>query len=212
MTDAEALAAFETLVLTQQPALTPWQPVTDYSFEARKEIEGRHPELIKEVFRPRSVVIAGCGTGFLDGQLRDGSIDVEGFDLHPPDGPHFWRQDLADERPPIAWDLPYACQGYDLVICREVLEHLPIRQIRQAVMNLCALSSRFVYVTTRFHLAPAHLLDVMTSDDLDPTHITMLNQTFLRVLFVLEGFKRRADLEQKMDHMKKGRVLVYERC
>jgi hypothetical protein len=40
-------------------------------------------------------------------------------------------------------------------------------------------------------------LDVATSDDLDPTHISMLNQDFLRVLFVLEGFKRRADLEER---------------
>jgi hypothetical protein len=100
---------------------------------------------------------------------------------------------------------------YDLVICREVLEHLTIRQIRRAVTNLCALSSKFVYVTTRFAKDPDHLLDVDTSDDLDPTHITMLNQDFLRVLFVLEGFKRRPDLEARMDWQGKGRVLVYER-
>ena len=77
--------------------------------------------------------------------------------------------------------------------------------------NLCALSSRFVYVTTRFARAPQHLLSVDTSDGLDPTHITMLNQSLLRLLFVLEGFKRRADLEQRMDWQGKARVLVYER-
>ncbi len=50
-----------------------------------------------------------------------------------------------------------------------------------------------------------------TSDDLDPTHITMLNQDLLRLLFILEGFKRRADLETAMDWQHKGRVLVYVR-
>lgn len=201
---------FEALVLSQKPATQPWTPVTDYSFEARKAIEGQHPQLIKEVFQPRSVLNVGCGTGFLDGQLRDGTISVEGIDTHPPDGPHFWRQDITDDRPILEWDVPYT--HYDLVICREVLEHLTVRQIRRAVTNLCTLSSRFVYVTTRFAKAPESLLSVDTADDLDPTHISMLNQDFLRVLFVLEGFKRRADLEQRMDWMNKGRVLVYERA
>ena len=68
------------------------------------------------------------------------------------------------------------------------------------------------FLLSMINLAPTHLLDVMTSDDLDPTHISMLNQDFLRTLFVLEGFKRRADLEQAMDWRQYGRVLVYERA
>ena len=55
-------------------------------------------------------------------------------------------------------------------------------------------------------------MDVDTSDKLDPTHITMMHQAFLRALFVLEGFRRRADLEAAMDWKKLGRVLVYERA
>jgi hypothetical protein len=96
---------------------------------------------------------------------------------------------------------------YDVVVCREVLEHCTILQIKTIVADLCRLSSRFVYVTTRFAKAPQHLLDVDTSDDLDPTHITMLNQNLLRLLFVLEGFKRRADLEAKLDWKQRHRVL-----
>ena len=34
----------------------------------------------------------------------------------------------------------------------------------------------------------------------------------LRLLFVLEGFRARADLEARMDWGNKGRVLVYERA
>jgi hypothetical protein len=82
------------------------------------------------------------------------------------------------------------------------------------VTNLCALASRFVYVTTRFTqnwTMPHAILSVDTKDDLDPTHQTMLNKDLLRLLFVLEGFKRRADLEERMDWQKKERCLVYER-
>ena len=206
--DGWALANFEALVLSQQPASQPWQPVTDYSFEARKAIEGQHPELIRDVFQPKRTLDAGMGPGHLVHLLRDLGLTAFGFDVSR------WELCHGDLTAPhlVNGVGLFIARGYDLVLCREVLEHLTIRQIRRAVTNLCALSSRYVYVTTRFHAAPSHLLDVMTSDDLDPTHITMLNQDFLRVLFVLEGFKRRADLEQRMDWQSKGRVLVYERA
>lgn len=238
--DEEALARFEELVLSQQPAETPWQPVTDYSFEARKEIEGKHAELIRDVLvaaveRPQTpcagveVTDTGCGPGTLVHLLRALGVNAAGFDsqrypswtAHPVREPNeivpfneyrplFSVHDVTAEcltccEHGMAWTA-------DVVICREVLEHLTIRQIHRAVVNLCALSSHYVYVTTRFVKQPAHFLGVDTSDDLDPTHITMLAQPFLRMLFVLEGFRRRADLEERLDWQHKGRVLVYERA
>jgi hypothetical protein len=205
------LEQFETLVLSQQAAVAPWQPVTDYSFEARKAIEGQHPQLIKDVFALDIcdiVIDAGCGPdGVLVKLLAECGLTAIGFDpqIHQTLDRRLMYGDLLE--PGQDGALPFAT----LVICREVLEHLTVRHVRQAVTHLCALSKHYVYVTTRFAKAPQSLLDVDTSDDLDPTHITMLNQDFLRVLFVLEGFKRRADLEAKMDWQGKGRVLVYER-
>lgn len=203
--DAVALERFEALVLSQQPARQPWTPCTDYSFEARKAIEGKHPQLIQEVFQPTAVADVGCGPGHLVTLLRALGIDAVGLEKNLP----------IDARDRLYMDITQRhmepVSHYDLVICREVLEHLTVREIRRAVENLCDLSSRFVYVTTRFAKHPTHLLDVDTSDDLDPTHITMLHQSFLRVLFVLEGFRRRADLETKLDWQGKNRALVYER-
>jgi hypothetical protein len=86
-----------------------------------------------------------------------------------------------------------------------------VRQVRESVRNICRISSRFAYVTTRFHQDPHSLLDVSTHDELDPSHITMLNKDLLRLFFVLEGFRRRQDLEDRIDWMGKGRVLVYEK-
>lgn len=207
--DAQNLKSFEEIVQSQQPASTPWQPVTDYSFEARKAIEGKHPELIKEVFQPFSVWDVGCGRGHLVKLLRAcGVPNVYGMDLRPPDHDWYRRGDIGAGAKEFDWRSFYGTM--ELVICREVLEHLTVLQLRRAVRNLCELSSKFVYVTTRFAQDPASLLSVDTSDDLDPTHISMLNQDFLRTLFVLEGAKRRADLEARMDWQKKGRCLVYE--
>jgi 2-polyprenyl-3-methyl-5-hydroxy-6-metoxy-1,4-benzoquinol methylase len=204
VTDQDAIARFEALVQSQQPASKPWTPVTDYSFEARKAIEGPHAELIKSTFEPRYVADYGCGPGHLVTMLREIGVAAYGFDKSVQRDQYLAYGDIT--QPWMEWE-----SRYDLVICREVLEHLTIREIRHSVTNLCKLSSRYVYVTTRFHPKPDHLLDVATSDDLDPTHITMLNQDFLRTLFVFEGFKRRKDLEVRMDWKGLGRVLCYER-
>jgi len=199
---------FEALVQAQKPASTPWQPVTDNSYEARIKIEGDHPRLIKEVFQPSIVLDVGAGQGHLMRMLRACGVKAFGVDLHGANGVESGFD--VSSRDISAW---VGCRA-DLVICREVMEHLTILQIRQAVTNLCKLSSRFCYVTTRFTqnwTMPHAILSVDTKDDLDPTHQTMLNKDFLRVLFVLEGFRRRADLEERIDWQKKGRCLVYER-
>ena len=101
--------------------------------------------------------------------------------------------------------------AYDLVICRETMEHLTVLQVRQTVANIARMTSRFAYVTTRFHPSPASLLDFTTQFDVDPSHITLLNKDLLRALFVLEGCRSRPDLEARMDWGGKGRVIVVEK-
>lgn len=207
MTDADAVAGFQTLVGTQVAPKAPWAPVSDYTFDARADVEGQTPDLLLSVFTPKRVLDAGCGFGHLVRLLIERGADAYGFDIKKRrdwiDSPRYRTGDITTKQP--------FNEKFDLVICREVLEHLTVKQVRKAVASLCNASARFVYLTTRFHPNPAHLLDVATSDGLDPTHITMLNQELLRTLFVLEGFTRRADLEQQMDWRNLGRVLVYER-
>lgn len=204
LVDDAALEAIERLMATQKPAVAPWQPVQDYSSGGRRAIEGANPTLILEhLVRDGDWVLDyGCGPAahlvrLLHERIADQSrpVTVLGYDPQLRRSERHVGQNAS----------------YDVVICREVLEHLTLRDIARAVQRLCALSDRLVYVTTRFAQAPDHFLTVDTSDDLDPTHITMLTPAFLRLLFVLEGFRRRPDLEQAMDWQDKGRVLVYER-
>jgi SAM-dependent methyltransferase len=182
-----------------------------YDLETRREIEARNPALIKEVFDPATVLDIGCGPGFLMYFLHELGVAADGIDFSPASrdlAPELVRDrivvgSVTEPRVPEA--------SYDLVICREVLEHLTVLQIRRAVQQICRASSRYVYVTTRFHPNPSHLLDFTTQFEVDPTHITLLSKPFLRCLFVLEGFRRREDLEERMDWGGKRRVLVYER-
>ena len=182
-----------------------------YDLETRRRVEGRNPQLIKDVFAPARVLDVGCGPGFLMTFLQELGVDVEGIDfsessltLAPPE---------IRDRITIApvTELPVPDAAYDLVVCREVLEHLTVLQVRRTVAEMCRATSRFVYVTTRFHPEPDNLLSLTTDFETDPTHVTLMTKSLLRTLFVLEGLERRADLEERMDWGGKGRVLVYER-
>ena len=162
-------------------------------------------------FSPKKLLDAGCGPGALITFLSELGLTVQGIDASPA-VLNSCSEDIRDkiEIGEIT-NMRFEDRTFDLVICREVFEHLLAREISKAVQELCRVSSRFVYLTTRFSNDGANLFALDTELEVDPTHITCLNQTFLRSLFVLQGFRRRVDLEQDMDWLSKKRVLVYER-
>jgi 2-polyprenyl-3-methyl-5-hydroxy-6-metoxy-1,4-benzoquinol methylase len=219
---ADVVSAFEETVTSQQ-AFAPEHYDTDYfaaewreggnryELETRRRIEARNPELIVEAFHPQRALDVGSGPGFLMQFLFELGVDVRGVDfsrtsieLAPPDMKERIR--IGPTEPLEEHDA-----SFDLVVCREVIEHLTVLQVRRTVAELCRVSSRFVYATTRFHPDPRTLLDLTTDFETDPTHITLMSKDLLRTLFVLEGYRRRADLEKILDWGTKGRVLVYER-
>jgi 2-polyprenyl-3-methyl-5-hydroxy-6-metoxy-1,4-benzoquinol methylase len=182
-----------------------------YTLETRREIEGRNPALIKEVFEPKRVLDMGCGPGNLMYFLHELGLDVHGVDASE----HSRRlaPESIAERISIstATKTPFADNSFDLVICREVLEHLTVLEVAKAAAEMSRVTSRFIYITTRYHPNPASLIDITTQFDVDPTHITLLTKDFMRVLFVLTGLRSRPDLEARMDWLGKGRVLVFEK-
>jgi SAM-dependent methyltransferase len=214
---------FEQRVLAQRPVGSghyddeyytgDWRDAgNNYNLETRRQIEAKNPSLIKEVFEPKRVLDLGCGPGALMHLLWELGVDVDGVDFAES------SKDLATsqvrDRITVGsvTDRSLKSAGaYDLVICREVLEHLTVLQVKQAVANMVRLTSKFIYVTTRFHPSPTSLLDFTTQFEVDPSHITLLNKDMLRLMFVLEGCRSRADLEARMDWGHKGRVLVLEK-
>jgi SAM-dependent methyltransferase len=184
----------------------------NYNLETRRQIEAKNPSLIRDVFQPKKVLDLGCGPGALMHLLWELGVDVEGID--------FAESSTQLATPQVRDRIIVGYVGdptmkpsnsYDLVICREVLEHLTVLQVKQTVANMARMTSKFIYVTTRFHPSPANLLDFTTQFDVDPTHITLLNKDMLRLMFVLEGCRSRPDLEARMDWGNKGRVLVLEK-
>jgi SAM-dependent methyltransferase len=185
----------------------------NYSLETRRSIEAKNPFLIKDVFQPKKVLDLGCGPGALMHLLWELGVDVEGVDFAASSRELATPQVRDRISVGVVTDHALKAAGaYDLVICREVLEHLTVLQVRQAVANMVRLTSRYIYVTTRFHPSPSSLLDFTTQFEVDPTHITLLNKDMLRLMFVLEGCRSRPDLEARMDWGNKGRVLVLEKA
>lgn len=217
------ISEFERRVLDQKPVTSGhydteyftgnWRDEgNNYNLETRRQIEAKNPTLIKDVFQPKKVLDLGCGPGALMHLLQELGVNVDGIDFAessrelatPEVRDHIVVGQVTDPTLKPA-------DAYDLVICREVLEHLTVLQVRQAVANMARMTSKFIYVTTRFHPSPAGLLDFTTQFDVDPTHITLLNKDMLRLMFVLEGCRSRPDLEARMDWGNKGRVLVLEK-
>jgi 2-polyprenyl-3-methyl-5-hydroxy-6-metoxy-1,4-benzoquinol methylase len=182
------ITEFEAAVLAQKPTaqqhydenywLGEWRAGdNNYSLETRRRIEAKNPQLIKDVFQPTRVIDLGCGPGALMHLLHEIGVEADGIDYN--------EMSLKLATPEVrdriaigdASDASIKEDGsYDLVICREVLEHLTVLEVKKAVANMVRLTSKFIYVTTRFHPNPPTLLDFNTSDDLDPSHITLLNK------------------------------------
>jgi SAM-dependent methyltransferase len=218
------ITQFEDAVFAQKPTgqqhydqdywLGEWRAGdNNYSLETRRRIEARNPQLIKDVFQPTRVLDLGCGPGALMHLLHEIGVDADGIDYNQ----HSLQLATPEVKDRIAIGdatdhTLKPANSYDLVICREVLEHLTVLEVKKAVANMARMTSRFIYVTTRFHPSPSTLLDFNQQDDLDPSHITMLNKDLLRLMFVLEGCRSRPDLEARMDWGNKGRVLVLEKA
>jgi 2-polyprenyl-3-methyl-5-hydroxy-6-metoxy-1,4-benzoquinol methylase len=104
------------------------------------------------VFQPKKVLDLGCGPGALMHLLWELGVNVEGIDFADS------SKQLATSEVRDRITVGYVgdptikpANSYDLVICREVLEHLTVLQVKQTVANMVRMSSRFIYVTTRFH-------------------------------------------------------------
>jgi 2-polyprenyl-3-methyl-5-hydroxy-6-metoxy-1,4-benzoquinol methylase len=217
------ITEFERRILDQKPTASThydaeyftgeWRDAgNNYSLDVRRGIEGKNPALIKDTFQPVKALDLGCGPGALMHLLWELGVDVEGIDFAESSK----RLATPETRDRIAIGTvtdtslkPDNCA--DLVICREVIEHLTVFEVKKAVANMVRMTSKFIYVTTRYHPNPGDLLDFNQKDDLDPTHITLLNKDLLRLMFVLEGCRSRPDLEAKMDWGGKGRVIVVEK-
>jgi len=127
--------------------------------------------------QPRSVLDAGCALGFLVAAFRDRGVEAYGIDV----------SDFAIGEVP-GHVRPYCSVGsigeplgrdYDLIVCIEVLEHLPPEDAESVISNLCGHAYRVLFSST-------------PSDEAEPTHMNVRPTSYWARLFADRGFFRDA--------------------
>jgi SAM-dependent methyltransferase len=134
--------------------------------------------IVAECAQARTVLDVGCALGFLVEALRDRGVEAFGLDLssyaigqvHERARPYCWVASVLDPLP----------ERYDLIICHEVLEHLPPEDADAAVARLCGATDDVIFSSTP---------DGYDED----THLNVQPIDYWASLFARHGFVR--DLE-----------------
>ncbi|MDE2180249.1 MAG: methyltransferase domain-containing protein [candidate division NC10 bacterium] len=137
-------------------------------------------ERIVQEIQPRTVLDIGCAKGFLVEALRDRGVEAFGLDIS-----EYAISQIRDDMRPYCWAAsvvdPFPTR-YDLVVCMEVLEHLPTAQAELAVANLCRYADDVLFSSTP---------DEFT----EPTHLNVQSMDYWAELFAKHSFYRDLDFD-----------------
>ncbi len=144
------------------------------------DIFGALADRIIAEIAPRSVMDAGCALGMLVEQLRARGVDAEGVDISE------YAIAQADEsvRPYVrvaSITEPFG-RRYDLIVCIEVLEHMPRADAEAAIANMCAWSDDILFSSSPY-------------DHKEATHLNVNPPEYWAERFARHGFFRDVDFD-----------------
>lgn len=131
--------------------------------------------------QPATVLDAGCALGLLVEVLRKTGIEAWGIDIseyaiqnaHP---------EIRDYCQVGSITAPFPLPHYDLIVCIEVLEHLPKEEAEKAIANLCQHSDDILFSST-------------PNDYQEATHFNVQPSEYWVELFARNGFFRDVDYD-----------------
>lgn len=188
------------------------------SLEAKRKTEGKAPELIVKTFskpfKKLNVLDAGCDKGYLMYLLKEQGANVTGVDYSS----YSIKNSVCpgDVLLGEITKIPFKDNSFDLVIAREVFEHLTVEQADKAFEELIRVTDKYIYLTIWLNFDPnAKDDEVLTDFERDETHITFSTRKFWQNRFdkyIEKGIiKERKDMEETLDWLKKGRVWCFEK-
>ena len=135
--------------------------------------------IVKQI-RPRKVLDAGCAKGFLVEALRDRGVEAYGIDLSE----YAISEVRRDIRPycRVASLVDPIHERFDLIVCIEVLEHIPEEIAPRVIANLCRSTDDILFSST-------------PDDFAEPTHVNVRLRSYWNALFSEQGF----DLDVEFD-------------
>ncbi len=136
-------------------------------------------QIISQI-NPRTVLDAGCAMGFLVEALRLRGVEASGFDVsefairnvHPSVRSYCEVRSIIER----------FSGEFDLIVCIEVLEHLPPEEAHAAVANLCVHTNDILFSS-------------IPDDYREATHLNVQPSEYWASLFAQHGFFR--DTEQE---------------
>ncbi len=139
----------------------------DYSWNRLGKYFQRTARHIVDKFSPSRVLDVGCAKGFLIKALVD--LDVDAFGIDPS------GYALSEAHPDIkgrlfqrvAQDILYPDYSFDVVICFDVLEHVPETDIPQVLSEMLRVSNEWLVIRVVTKQLP---------DDVDSSHETIRNK------------------------------------
>jgi SAM-dependent methyltransferase len=129
---------------------------------------------------PRSVLDAGCAMGFLVEALRRREVEAYGVDISEYAISQVYTDVRAYCRVGSICD-PFP-QRYDLIVCIEILEHMPAAEAPKAIGNLCRYTDDMLFSSTPF-------------DYKEMTHFNVQPPEYWAELFAGQGFFRDMDFD-----------------
>jgi SAM-dependent methyltransferase len=144
-----------------------------------KFFDGIARRIVEDV-NPRRVLDAGCALGLLVETLRNRNVDAFGVDLssfaidrvHESVRPFCWRGSVADA----------FTDDYDLIVCIEVLEHMPQLQAEAAIANFCRHTGNVLFSSSPL-------------DYREATHVNVHPPEYWAEQFARHGFFRDVDFD-----------------
>jgi 2-polyprenyl-3-methyl-5-hydroxy-6-metoxy-1,4-benzoquinol methylase len=147
---------------------------------AWKAIFARVAQAIATELSPKTVLDAGCGIGFLVQALRERDVDAFGIDIS-----EYAIANAAEEVRPfceVASVTDELTRRYDLIVCMEVLEHLPAQLASRAVDNFTRHTDAVLFSST-------------PEDFREPTHLNVQPTEYWVGLFGSRDFFRDVDFD-----------------
>jgi SAM-dependent methyltransferase len=144
------------------------------------QLFGGIADVIVRDIHPGTVLDAGCAMGLLVHALRQRHVAAYGVDLS-----EYAVQRVPEPAKAYCWVGSVAeafSQRYDLIVCIEILEHLPPRDSERAVENLCRHTDDILFSSTPF-------------DYTEPTHFNVQPPEAWAELFARHGFFREVDFD-----------------
>lgn len=129
---------------------------------------------------PKRVLDAGCATGMLVEALRARGLDALGIDLSS-----FAIQSAPETLRPYLREGSIAepfGERFDLIVCIEVLEHMPAEDAHRAIANIASHTDDVLFSSTPF-------------DYKEPTHVNVRMPEEWAEAFARHGFYRDVDFD-----------------